>query len=93
MCCSEKLVLDDEKAKVEAEARACADEMMSLRQELDTVLNAVKQLEAQKTEAQKRLSEIDAKVFLFNRIIFRRTFRRPISRCSIIIADHLQLSF
>ena len=62
MLFSEKLVLDEEKAKVEADIQSCAEEMSTLEQELETVLAAGKQLEMQKTEAQKRLNELDSKV-------------------------------
>ena len=46
----------------EESVKALENSMSSTQQEIDLVVNAVKQLNSQKTEAQKRLDDLDAKV-------------------------------
>jgi epidermal growth factor receptor substrate 15 len=60
--CREKLKLEQEKTQKEADIKIRNGEVMSLQKELDALTNTVKQLEAQKAEAQKRLDELDDKV-------------------------------
>ena len=54
--------LEQEKTQKEADIKIKNGEVLSLQKELDAVSNTVKQLETQKTEAQKRLDELDDKV-------------------------------
>ena len=54
--------LEQEKTQKEADIKIKNGEVLALLKELDAVSNTVKQLELQKTEAQKRLDELDDKV-------------------------------
>ena len=55
--------LEQEKTQKEADIKIKNGEVLVLQKELDAVSNTVKQLEMQKAEAQKRLDELDDKVF------------------------------
>ena len=62
----EKMKLEQEKTQKEADIKIKNGEVLALQKELDAVSNTVKQLELQKTEAQKRLDELDDKVISTN---------------------------
>ena len=62
----EKMKLEQEKTQKEADIKIKNGEVLALQKELDAVSNTVKQLELQKTEAQKRLDELDDKVIITN---------------------------
>ena len=55
--------LEQEKTQKEADIKIKNGEVLALQKELDAVSNTVKQLETQKAEAQKRLDELDDKVY------------------------------
>lgn len=61
----EKLALETDIAQKEADIKIKGGEIKSLQSELDTLTAALKQLENQKGEAQKRLNDLRTQVCRF----------------------------
>lgn len=61
----EKLALETDIAQKEADIKIKGGEIKSLQSELDTLTAALKQLENQKGEAQKRLNDLRTQVCIF----------------------------
>lgn len=60
----EKLALETDITQKEADIKIKSGEVKSLQSELDTLAATLKQLENQKGEAQKRLNDLKAQVYL-----------------------------
>ena len=62
--CREKMFLDQERTQKAADIRIRAGEVQTLQKELDGVNSTVTKLENQKSDAQRKLDELDDRVSL-----------------------------
>ena len=62
--CRKKLILDQERAQQEADIKIRGGEVAALQKELDAINVTVHMLDKQKAEAQKRLDDLDEKVYI-----------------------------
>jgi len=57
--------LEQEKQQTESDIKTRGSEMVTLQRELETLVATAKKLDAQRTDAKKRLEELDKKVRYF----------------------------
>ena len=66
----EKGRLELEKLQKDLEVKTRTTELANMQQELDVMLSAVRKLESQKSDARKRLDELDDKVWTSCNVLF-----------------------